>query len=789
MKPATLVLLPDRLTDPFTVLRIEAPDRRQTVRGSLRTIRTGEEGADLPGLRRYETTDPSNQHRVDLVNHRVVIHPDNHATALRERRLPEWSRRTSALHPDRHDVASWFDAARKAPSSPWVAHLPLALRDALRSHDRSPDCVLLLSDRTLYAASEDDEHAVLAPLRPALEGPAHEIDPQCHRTGRALAPIKLADTGTDHRRHGLVTRAQGIIAEALVNAHDAHPLPTADDLPERWGAIVNRSHATRLRRVTPTRFSAPLAILDDHRNGADLATLLLATIHIVLDPAAPDITITYHAAWHIRASRPMIADLAGKLIPEQGDPDHDRADLIRAIHDQDLPVLEIAAAPNGTFASRALIDALDDASPLMPTDPGFTLTDAALAILHFREPAAHDRSSGFSWITLLPHMAARPSPPTDRHEGGELDPNGAGTDEKVADQTEPPSPDQLAPETDHAGEPDPAREADDGSRDEGAEGEATTGDAEDGDIDQATISTTGDSDSAREDTDDERDRSVGGAGDQAGQARLALSRPRDADPSARVAEAVGGTLAGAEPVAHPSSEVARPSPPTDRHEGGEPDPNGAGTDEKVADQTEPPSPDQLAPETDHAGEPDPAREADDGSRDEGAEGEANGDALLDAITSALTDTDRAVLDKARTVAARQKKTRIPSTDELFARQKDVSARLGRLYGMLILDPVSQPTLALKNARLVLEGDEAWAKTLVALAILQHHMKSKERPHAYTKKVYTELMRMAQGWAKAADLDWPSSSSAPATDAERRPKPAGPNTLRRPPSSSSGAGHG
>ena len=777
MKPATLVLLPDRLTDAFTVLRVEAPGRRQTVRGSLRTIRTGEEGADLPGLRRYETTDPTDQHRVDLVNHRVVVQPDGGATVVPERRLPEWSRKTSTLHPDRHDVAAWFDAARQDPSSPWVAHLPLVLRDALRAYDRSPDCVLLLSDRTLYAASEDDDHVVLAPLRPALEGPAHEIDTRCHRTGRTLAPIRLADTGTDPRRHGLVTRAQGIIAEALVNAHDAHPLPSADDLPARWAAIVNRSHATRLRRVDPTRYSAPLAILDDHRNGADLATLLLATLHIVLDPTAPDIIITYHAAWHIRASRPMIADLAGKLIPEDGDPDDDRADLIRAIQDHDLPVLEIAAAPDGTFASRALIDALGDASPLMTADPDFTLAEAALAILHFREPDAHEPRSGFSWTTLLPHMAARPSPPTDQPEGGEPEPNGAEADEPVADQTEPPSPDEHAPEAARAGEPDTAREADDGGGADG-EGGATIsqpgamGDAADGDIDQATISTA--DDDGEEGADDERDRDGGRAGDHAGQARL--------DPSARVAEAVGGMLAGAEPVAEPPSKAARPSPPTDQPEGGEPEPNGAEADEPVADQTEPPSPDEHAPEAARAGEPDTAREADDG-------GGADGDALLGAITSALTDTDRALLDKARTVAARQKKTRIPSTDELFARRKDVSARLGRLYGMLILDPVSQPTLALKNARRVLEGDEPWAKALVALAILQHHMKSKERPHAYTKKVYTELMRMAQSWAKAADLDWPSTSSAPVADAERRSKPAGPNTLRRPPSSSSGAGHG
>ena len=806
MKPATLVLLPDRLTDPFTVLRVERPGRRQTLHGSLRTIRTGEEGDDLPGLRRYETTDPADQHRVDLVNHRVVLQPDDDTSGAGPRRLPDWSRKTSTLHPDRHDVAAWFDAARRDPSSPWVAHLPIALRDALRGYDRSPDCVLLLSDRTLYAASDhDDERMVLGPLRPALEGPAHEIDPHCHRTGRTLAPIKLADTGTDPRRQGLVTRAQGIIAEALVNAHEAHPLPTADTLPTRWAAIVNASHARRLRRVDPARYSAPLAILDDHRNGSDLATLLLATVHIVLDPTAPDITLTYHAAWHIRASRPVVTDLAERLIPEDGDLDEDRADLIRAIRDQDLPVLEIAAGADGLFASRALIDALGDASPLMPTDPTFTLADAALAILHFREPDAHEPRSGFSWTALLPHLAARPSALPDQTRGGEPDAHGAGPDGKVADQPKPPKPDEEAPEMDRAGEQDTAREAESGSGDDEHEGPtaqtATTDGAEDGDIDQATITTADGGDDGAT-GDDHQVREAGGAEGHAGQARLDPARTSDADAPTRVADTIGGMLAAAEPVTEPRCGAASPSAPTDQARGGEPDAHGAGPDGKVADQPKPPKPDEEAPEMDRAGEQDTARENEGGSGDDEhgdhTEAETAGetttealgeDALLDAITAALTDTDRAMLDKARAVAARNKTVRVPSTDELFARQKDVAVRLARLHRMLIVEPVSQPTLPLRNARLVLEGDETWAKALVALAILQLHLKEQKRVNAYTKKVYSDLTRTAQRWARAAGLDWPSATEAPAPDGDASPKQAPTNTLRRPPSRSSGAGHG
>jgi hypothetical protein len=392
VKPTSLVLLPDDLTHPIRILRIGPEHIVEQFNASLPNTRTGEDGFPTSNVRRYELAHYPHADQADLMVRRVVIQDPANCQPYS---AASWVRRDVGLHPERRDVASWFRAARMHPDATWQAHLGIVLRDALRSLDASRDALLVMPDRAYLAASDDDRTTLPPGVLQSLTAAVRSLDHTARQTGTDLPPIILSDVGIVHRRRGIVTRAQAVIAEALMNSHDSQLLPTPDTIIDRWVAAVDDDHAARIRQTGATEWAAPVAILDDHRNGR--ATLILATVNISLEPTRPDVWFAYHEVMEIATNRPVRLDLSARLMAGSEPVDDNRAALLTAIHEQALPVLELSTNNHGSFDNRLLSDLLPDPIPLLRRHPAFEVTGAVIAYLHFLDANAHREPSALPW--------------------------------------------------------------------------------------------------------------------------------------------------------------------------------------------------------------------------------------------------------------------------------------------------------------------------------------------------------------------------------------------------------
>lgn len=440
MKPATLTLLPDDLTGTIRLLRMDSHGKAVQATTSLSRIRSGEDGFVREGVRRYEVPPYPSADPANLISRRVILSDDGAADVDR---LPFWARQAVALHPDRHDIARWLRAARQQAPAPWVSHLPIVLRDALRQFSEHPPLTMVLPDRAFLAATDDDLDTV-GQISDAFTADAHEIDENSHRTGAVLAPMPLASDRRMTRRSGLATRAQTVIAEALMNGHDASVMPQRHDIVDRWRKVVDSDHAGRLRQISETEWVAPVAILDDHRDQQNRATLILATVHIVLSDKGRDLWMEYHEAVEVNASRPLRVDLEARLRVGSDASLANRKAMLHCIASGALPVLELSTRNDGEFDNRRLMEAVTDAVPLLRDHPGYSFPEAAMAFQRFRS----DDPVGISQFatTRIPFVQ-RPAKEVAAGDGGETDPKVAETDQKVANQPTPPKK-EIAPETD-----------------------------------------------------------------------------------------------------------------------------------------------------------------------------------------------------------------------------------------------------------------------------------------------------------------------------------------------------
>lgn len=387
--PATLILLPDKLTDPIRIFRIGEDGATDYASASLSDIRQGEYGIARSEIRRYEITGDADPHLADLVNRRVIVSDQYLNVGSEDGLFQSWVIRAAAINPDRHDVARWFLAARLDPQAPWVAHLAIVIRDALRDHDVQHPVIVGLPDRAYLDASADTRAPAIAPIIPSFGEAIHEIDEHGKRTGVNLPPLSFQATADDDSRAGVVTRASAVIAEALVNSSEADgaAIHDATSLRNRWKAAVDPDHADRLRgNADGTVFSAPVVVLDDHDDSTGRTTLLLATARISIAPDKRDIWLDYHEAISISGNRPFQVDLAQRLRANDGVLDADRAALIETIEDQSLPVLELCTNSDGDFVSKGYARVIADHVPLFGYPLSFSFPQATAALLLFRQP-------------------------------------------------------------------------------------------------------------------------------------------------------------------------------------------------------------------------------------------------------------------------------------------------------------------------------------------------------------------------------------------------------------------
>ncbi len=413
MKPVSIILLPDDLTNTIRILRIAQNNSVTRIDALLSTTRTGEDGFPNATVRRYELAHYPDAEPADLMTRRVVIldRPSGQTYDT-----PSWVRREVGLHPERRDIVSWFRAARMKPNALWQAHFGIAIRNALSDFPASPDAVLVMPDRAYLAASDDDKTTLPPGVLHSLSAPVRSIDHTGALIGKELPPINLSGVGVVNRRRGIVTRAQAVIAEALMNGHETAPLPTPDSIIDRWIAAVDDEHATRIRQTGATEWAAPVAILDDHRDRK--ATLILATVNISLDPSQPDIWFVYHEVLEIAANRPVQVDLSARLRAGPEPIDDNRAALLTAIREQALPVLEISTTNADTFDNRLISDLLPDPVPLLRDHPTFDFPAAVIAYLHFLDSDAHRARTAFPWAPAT----------TGNDTGGASDNSGGGPD-------------------------------------------------------------------------------------------------------------------------------------------------------------------------------------------------------------------------------------------------------------------------------------------------------------------------------------------------------------------------
>lgn len=660
MRPSTLILLPDQFSDPIRIIRVDDTGKRDERYASLTEIRTGEDGTRIPSIRRYETGDTATAHLTDLVNARVVVTEQSVTSTPGGQRIPEWARRSTALHPDRHDLATWLEAAQSDPTAPWISHLALVVRDALRHLSEHHPTIIALPDRAFLAASDDDAHIAIDPVIETFSLQAHEISEDGHRTGTSLAPMPISTASRSEHRGAIITRAQAVIAEALVNAVEAQPVPTVEDLQARWGAVVSKDHAGRLRADGRGQFSAPVALLDDHNNNKFTATLILATVRISIAEDGNNVWLEYHHAHDINAARPFDLNLTTSLLRRGESLTTSQNDLLACLRDQALPVLELSTTPSGDFANRDMITAIPDASPLFREHLGFSFPDAILAFMMFREPATFE-----TWWSKLFRPAI---------QGGDDDSDGAENEDVVADTVVPPSTVERASEAGDVGVVDNAPDADTASEGAGAGANADESEQSDDETeDAATGQSSGD-----------------GLLDGSGQARL--DPPSEAKQASEVADAIAGV---------DDSEQAA---------GDDIDMFGGGSDVEVADQPKSTEPAQGSDGDAQGSEAKKAHEEDQGT-------ETTGSVTVAALLSSISDSDRDIIKEVRGAVTRRKKGGVPPvpTDAILKEKLGEREAFYDKVWKHLHDKFTKPDdKSLSNVRRCLNAESRWLRLLFLL---------------------------------------------------------------------------
>lgn len=778
MYPATLALLPDMLDEPIVIVRTD-PGGASEATATLAHVRAGEDGRELSGIRRYETTDPADQHPVELAAHRVVIAPPEAQT-----RLPIWSSATATLHPERRDLAIWLSQAQRTPDAAWVAHLPIALRDALRDRATHHPLTVVMSDRAYLSATLDgpaqDRTGAVAPLSRGLDLPAHPIDAKARRTAQPpLAPMPLAGSGAPSDRRAVITRAAAVIAEALLNAVEAETPKDAADVQSLWAAAVAREHQGRLRKIGPSLFTAPVAVLDDPGSPDGRATLLLASVRIYLARRAPDVWLDYHHVIDLNPRRRIPAlELDELLASTRLDAsEEDRHALLAAARDGSLPVLEIRAGSDGAFSTRNLIETVPDASPLLPEVPTFRLRAAALALLRLR--AATTSDPAVAQLLGLPSAAdhAADGP------GARSDADDDGADHAAVDEQQAPgritSPGlRHAPEADQVGEATQAPEALE-------HGSVETADAT---APQAAFDNTHDTETRQDDgeqgqdgsatdqgTKDEAPVTTGSAGGQDGTVLSARHDPpaKDAPAHVEVAALFGNRIRGDE-----AGEGGEPDRSMADQSGGSPQPeqtgtvplrargphasgdeegHGADADSQVADPTKlSPNPALSGTDPAQGGEDDNAHAPD----QTGATGETR---LARLLRYELTETQQhylrqiadAVAEKLKARRREGRLHRVTPQEEFVKRQPSVEASYEAAYERLRTVRSPKSRARLEHIRTILEDGAPWQRMLIALAISN----ALETAKADLKRGYmsvdlmVDIEQVARAQALQANLKW------------------------------------
>jgi hypothetical protein len=716
MKPASIILLPDDLTDPIGILRVGEDSDLTLLAASLSSMRTGEDGFASAPVRRYELAHYPDADPADLMARRVVIQD---AQQINSYAAPGWVRREVGLHPERRDIASWFRAARLRPNAPWQAHLGIALRDALRNYTESPAALLVMPDRAYLAASADDQTALPTGVLSALTAPVRALDHTAIPTGEELPALRLGDAGIVARRRGVVTRGQAVIAEALMNGHDATPIPTSENIIARWCAAVDDDHSARLRQTGDTEWAAPVAILDDHRDSR--ATLILATVNISLAATSPDIWFIYHEVIEIAANRPMDLDLKARLRAGSEPLDTNRAALIAAIQEQALPVLEISTTRDGYFDNRLLSDLLPDPVPLLRAHPSFEFQSAVLAYLQFLDPEAHRQSA-----------SATATGPVTASTGGESDHAGGGPD------VQEPEPNALPPISGTAPGTDPFV----GGTDE----TAVDGDA-DGSAGAALLSPSqvsanapagqgteqpavaDDSDDSGEDDDSGDGGARGGSGSVSGAMDLRN------DPPAHVVTAVQSAMIGGEAdIAGTDDDI--PFTGLDVRLTGSPQDESGGASDQTDGETE---------TLDAHGSPDIAITADPAG-------------WLDRLYAEMTDTDNKIVRhiRQRVAAARAEKGSaagapdVPSDETLAAHATFISREMHKAAQVVATSTRLNTTKAYGLFKPLISEGEPWLRLLAALNAAD--VVQSERPgNPYFRLGGDQLGRVASTCHKQAKL--------------------------------------
>lgn len=756
--PATLVLLPDRLTDPIRILRLAEDGAADYAEASLAEIRQGEYGIVRPEVRRYEITDDPDPHHADLANRRVVVSSEYHSAGTADGLMPTWVLRAASLHPDRHDVAAWFRAARQTPDAPWVAHLAVVVRDALRDHNDHHPVLVAMPDRAYLEASADTRQSAVAPIATSFTEPVHEITETGRRTGSKLAPLSFASSVDDDTRYGVITRASAVLAEALVNSSDADgaAIADADALRQRWAAAVDPDHASRLAQSDDGQeFSAPLAILDDHGEASGRTTLLLATARISIAPQRRDIWIDYHEAISITANRPLQVDLVDRLKNGSTEVDADRAALIDAIREQCLPLLELCTTCDGSFVSHMYADALPDHVPLLPHPLEFTFPQAAAALMLFRqppEPTSRDNATLRQrlWDFLLAGREAR---------GGEDDTPVHDQDRTVPKADTPPPSGDDNDDDGHA--PEAEAEGHVGDADQTAH-ETDAAGSEAGDpVQQEPLY----SDDHEEDDDgdipDEFDTGGESSGESSGSmdgaGELAL-RPDHGDEA---------DISGDETDGHdPARVVAQAMVEDDAEErANETDNHGAEEDNSVA-QSEATEAEGHASDDEAEGHVSDADQQAHGSGDQGSDDGRGG--RYYALLAAMTDTDKAYVERVRKevkTAMRRPTapgalTEVEPDDHLRERSGVMADILDYVHDQHLRSNSKAARKDMPLVRQFAEADQPWYRMLYLLNLVQ--LVRKEGITA-SRKMTMRLARLAAELSvdqcRAAKLELPEPKAA------------------------------
>lgn len=725
-----LILLPDSFADPVEVVRVSGGgmvDHSDPRLAHMLRIRTGEDMTGDADVRRYEFGTQMGDHLSDLVNNRVVIRD---ASSTMADQLPNWARNVTALHPERRDIVKWIEAASKDPEAPWINHLPLVVRDAMRDEADATPATVVMPDRAYVSALAHEETGSLKAVWKAFAVPAFEIDQRGKRTDATLpglsVPMCCGETKT-----GLITRAQAIIAHRLCHALGKPSTPTQKDITARWKAIVGDDHEDRLAPGNRNEFVAPLAILEDH---GETATLTLATLLVTLAKGKADIGFRYHLSVQFDASRPFTYDLLTALAEaKEFEHEYDRFALTQVMQEDALPVLEIASPLFREPDSRALHHSIGCAQALFEDEEQTDIRDAAAAYL------AMVGTEG-EWIGT----------PTSR--GGQTTDQGDKNTEEVAELPEPPEPtsmddtstemvgksDEMVPSDEDLSSPvaddDPEQsEMDDadGGDDADVQGDDQPGDGDDddgvGDIDL-------DDDPLKDDPPtkvDDQTETSGSQDDKTGAGQLQLkpaptNTEEDADTD--IADTVRAAIAGE------SDEQG------DSH---------SNMGDKI---------DEDAHQSDD-GETEPTE---DGAPEE-ADGELDGDCTLDELLGAVTDTDKAIISDVREKVRTKKRkgvTAVPPDEafknELRTRKQFYDKALAHIYRNHLKDGGE----AIADLLLCVRSPKPWVRLLFLINLSKALAGQKDTMHSVTKARSKEAAAKVIKQTTEAGTPVPTIATAP-----------------------------